>query len=188
VAYRIPASRKPDRRGRLVLSLRWILNDLRVARFQASEAVAAGAVSSAARSTLIAPAAVPRDEADRTRRVLDFLHNSLPVARAPEVLRDSRQSTWRPRPSWPRSGQTSVFAAMLGLVLLAVLLHGLGLPTEGLGDTSRQLMVFGRGEFHAAFFSALLGALSITSEIRHGTIRATFLISPRRGTSRRKSR
>jgi hypothetical protein len=39
-------------------------------------------------------------------------------------------------------------------------------------------MVFGRGEFLAALFAALLGALSITSEIRHGTIRPTFLVSP----------
>ena len=39
----------------------------------------------------------------------------------------------------------------------------------------------GRGEFLAALFAALLGAMSITAEIRHGTIRATFLITPRRG-------
>jgi ABC-2 type transport system permease protein len=82
-----------------------------------------------------------------------------------------------------RSTRTGLglFAAMLGLVLLAVLLHGFGLASEDLGSTSRQLMVFGRGEFLAALFAALLGALSITSEIRHGTIRATFLVTPRRG-------
>jgi ABC-type transport system involved in multi-copper enzyme maturation permease subunit len=82
-----------------------------------------------------------------------------------------------------RSIRTGVglFAAMLGLVLLAVLLHGFGLPAEDLDSTSRQLMIFGRGEFLAALFAALLGAMSITGEIRHGTIRSTFLVSPRRG-------
>ena len=71
-----------------------------------------------------------------------------------------------------------LFAAMLGLVLLAVLLHGFGLAAENLGGASEQLMVFGRGEFLAALFAALVGALSITSEVRHGTIRPTFLVSP----------
>jgi ABC-type transport system involved in multi-copper enzyme maturation permease subunit len=74
-----------------------------------------------------------------------------------------------------------LFAAMLGLVLLAVLLHSFGLPADALGDASRQLMVLGRGEFLGTLFAALLGALSITSEIRHGTIRPTFLITPQRG-------
>lgn len=74
-----------------------------------------------------------------------------------------------------------LFAAMLGLVLLAVLLHGFGLAAEDLGSTHIQLMVLGRGEFLAALFAAILGAMSITGEIRHGTIRPTFLVSPRRG-------
>ncbi len=42
-------------------------------------------------------------------------------------------------------------------------------------------MVLGRGEFLGVLFAALLGAMSITTEIRHGTIRPTFLVSPRRG-------
>ena len=74
-----------------------------------------------------------------------------------------------------------LFAAMLGLVLLAVVLHGLGLPADDLGSTDVQLMVFGRGEFLGVLFAALLGAMSITAEIRHGTIRSTFLVTPRRG-------
>jgi ABC-type transport system involved in multi-copper enzyme maturation permease subunit len=80
-----------------------------------------------------------------------------------------------------RSTRTSLglFAATLGLVLLAVLLHSL-LPAEELGNARIQLMVLGRGEFLGALFAALLGALSITAEIRHGTIRSTFLFSPRR--------
>jgi hypothetical protein len=82
-----------------------------------------------------------------------------------------------------RSTRTGLglFAALLGLVLLAVALHGFGLRAEDLGRSSVQLLVLGRGEFLAALFAALLGALSITSEIRHGTIRATFLVTPLRG-------
>lgn len=78
-------------------------------------------------------------------------------------------------------GGLGLFAAMLSLVLLAVLLHGFGLPAEDLGSTSGQLMVLGRGEFLGVLFAALLGAMSITAEIRHGTIRPTFLVTPRRG-------
>jgi ABC-2 type transport system permease protein len=81
-----------------------------------------------------------------------------------------------------RSTRTTLglFAAMLGLVLLAVLLHGFGLQPGRLNDPHVQLMVLGRGEFLGALFAALLGALSFTAEIRHGTIRPTFLFSPRR--------
>jgi ABC-type transport system involved in multi-copper enzyme maturation permease subunit len=75
----------------------------------------------------------------------------------------------------------SLFVAMIGLVLLAVLLHGFGLGAEALGDRHLQLMVLGRGELLGVLFAALLGAMSITAEIRHGTIRPTFLFSPRRG-------
>jgi ABC-2 type transport system permease protein len=82
-----------------------------------------------------------------------------------------------------RSTRTGLglFAAMLGLVLLAVLLHSFGLSAETLASTDRQLMVFGRGEFLGVLFAALLGAMSITAEVRHGTIRSTFLVTPHRG-------
>lgn len=75
----------------------------------------------------------------------------------------------------------ALFAAMVGLVALAVVLHGVGLPVDALNDRSRQLMVLGLGGFLGSLFAALLGALSITSEIRHGTIRPTFLVTPQRG-------
>jgi ABC-2 type transport system permease protein len=80
-----------------------------------------------------------------------------------------------------RSTRTALglIAAMLGLVLLAELLHSL-LPADLLGGAHTQLMVFGRGEYLGALFAALLGALSITAEIRHGTIRSTFLVTPQR--------
>jgi ABC-2 type transport system permease protein len=82
-----------------------------------------------------------------------------------------------------RSTRTSLglFTGMLGLVLLAVLLHGFGLAAESVTSTSDQLMVLGRGEFLGTLFAALVGAMSVTSEIRHGTIRPTFLVSPWRG-------
>jgi ABC-2 type transport system permease protein len=69
---------------------------------------------------------------------------------------------------------------MLGLVVLAVLLHGFGLGKPELGQAHNQLRVLTVGETLGAVFAALLGALSITAELRHGTIRPTFLASPRR--------
>jgi ABC-2 type transport system permease protein len=80
-----------------------------------------------------------------------------------------------------RSTRTTLglFAAMLALVLLAVLLHSL-LPAQSLRSPNNQLMILGRGEFLGALFAGLVGALSVTAEIRHGTIRPTFLVSPRR--------
>lgn len=82
-----------------------------------------------------------------------------------------------------RSTRTNIglLAAMLGLVLFVELVHGVGLAAEHLDARSDQLVTFGRGEFLGVLFAALLGALSITSEIRHGTIRPTFLVTPRRG-------
>jgi ABC-2 type transport system permease protein len=82
-----------------------------------------------------------------------------------------------------RSTETALglFVGLLGLVLVAVLLHGFGLPADNLAGASNQLMVLGRGEFLGVLFAGLLGALSITSEVRHGTIRPTFLVAPARG-------
>jgi ABC-2 type transport system permease protein len=80
-----------------------------------------------------------------------------------------------------RSTRTTLglFAAVVGLVLLAVVLHGL-LPAEDLASEGTQLMILGRGEFLAAVFAGLLGAMSVTAEIRHGTIRPTFIVTPQR--------
>jgi ABC-2 type transport system permease protein len=80
-----------------------------------------------------------------------------------------------------RSTRTSLglFAAMVGLVLFVVLLHGFGLAAGNFDSTSKQLTVlFGWGEVLGGLFAALLGAMSITGEIRHGTIRPTFLVTP----------
>jgi ABC-2 type transport system permease protein len=80
-----------------------------------------------------------------------------------------------------RSTRTGLgmFGAMLGLVLFVVLLHGFGLGAGNFDSTSKQLtVVFAWGEVLGALFAALLGAMSITGEIRHGTIRPTFLVTP----------
>jgi ABC-2 type transport system permease protein len=79
------------------------------------------------------------------------------------------------------STNLGLLSAMLGLVLIAVVLHVFSISVEELGDSSNQLMILGRGEFLGALFAALLGAMSITAEIRHGTIRPTFLVNPWRG-------
>jgi ABC-2 type transport system permease protein len=82
-----------------------------------------------------------------------------------------------------RSTRTGLglFGAMLGLLLLAVLLHGFGLAARNLDSSTEQLMVLGLGELLGTLFAALLGAMSITAEVRHGTIRPTFLVTPSRG-------
>jgi hypothetical protein len=82
-----------------------------------------------------------------------------------------------------RSTRTApaLLGALLGLVLLAVLLHSFGLAAVNLDSSTDQLMVLGLGELLGTLFAALLGAMSITAEVRHGTIRPTFLVTPSRG-------
>jgi ABC-2 type transport system permease protein len=81
-----------------------------------------------------------------------------------------------------RSTRTNLglLGAMLGLAVLVALLHGLAFSADQLAIRSNQMKVFGWGTTLGALFAALLGAMSITAEIRHGTIRPTFLITPRR--------
>ncbi|MDQ6778507.1 MAG: ABC transporter permease [Actinomycetota bacterium] len=69
---------------------------------------------------------------------------------------------------------------MVGLVALVVLLHVFSLDVATLSRRDGQREVLGWGTSVGALFAALLGAVSITSEIRHGTIRPTFLATPRR--------
>lgn len=73
-------------------------------------------------------------------------------------------------------------AAMVGLILFVVLLHGFSLPVAHISRRSDQLqVVFGWAALFGPLFAALLGALAITGEFRHGTIRPTFLVTPQRG-------
>ena len=81
-----------------------------------------------------------------------------------------------------RSTETTLFLflAMIGFVALAVTLHVIALSPAGLSTNAHQLSVFEVGTRAGMIFAALAGALAITAEIRHGTIRPTFLVEPRR--------
>jgi ABC-2 type transport system permease protein len=82
-----------------------------------------------------------------------------------------------------RSTETTLylFLAMFGLVALAVSMHVLALDASDLGSRSHQLEVFQVGSRAGMLFAGLAGAIAITAEIRYGTIRPTFLVTPRRG-------
>ncbi|MGH9156701.1 MAG: ABC transporter permease subunit [Acidimicrobiales bacterium] len=82
-----------------------------------------------------------------------------------------------------RTTRTTVglMAGMLALIVIAVALHGYGLPAKDLATRSDQLgFLVGWGEVLGAPFAGLLGAMAFTGEIRHGTIRPTLLVMPRR--------
>src|SRR6266540_793173 len=70
---------------------------------------------------------------------------------------------------------------MFGLVALAIALHVLVPAATSLSTRSQQLEVFGVGTRVGMLFAGLVGAMAITAEIRYGTIRPTFLVTPRRG-------
>jgi ABC-2 type transport system permease protein len=82
-----------------------------------------------------------------------------------------------------RSTQTTLllFVAMVGLVAFAVAMHVLTLSDADLSTRAGQLEVFQVGTRAGLLFAGLAGAIAITAEIRYGTIRPTFLVTPRRG-------
>jgi ABC-2 type transport system permease protein len=73
-----------------------------------------------------------------------------------------------------------LLVSMVGLTLLLILMHGFSLSATTLSSSAGQLKVVGWGTTIGALFAALLGAMSITGEIRHGLIRPTFLATPKR--------
>ncbi|HEY3669599.1 MAG TPA: ABC transporter permease [Acidimicrobiia bacterium] len=81
-----------------------------------------------------------------------------------------------------RSTQTvlALLAGMFGLVGLAIALHVLTPAASELATRSDQLPAFEVGTRVGMLFAALVGALAITAEFRYGTIRPTFLVTPRR--------
>ena len=68
---------------------------------------------------------------------------------------------------------------MVALVLLFGLLAGLLTSDDDLHRTGDQRDLFGVGGL-ATIFAALAGMLVVTSEYRFGTIRPTFVFTPRR--------
>jgi hypothetical protein len=60
------------------------------------------------------------------------------------------------------------------------LLHVFSLGSEHIATRDGPLKVVGWGTSIGALFASLLGAVSITAEIRHGAIRPTFLATPSR--------
>jgi ABC-2 type transport system permease protein len=69
--------------------------------------------------------------------------------------------------------------AMIGLVLLFALLGGLLTKGSELSQSDQQRDQLGIGGI-AVIFAALAGVLVVTSEYRFGTIRPTFVFTPRR--------
>ena len=80
-----------------------------------------------------------------------------------------------------RSTRTTVGLAlgMIALVLLFSLLSGLLTKAHDLVTVEDQRELLSVGSF-AGVFSALAGIMLVTSEYRYGTIRPTFLFTPRR--------
>jgi ABC-2 type transport system permease protein len=80
-----------------------------------------------------------------------------------------------------RSTRTTIgiVLGMIALILLFSLLSGLLTKARNLTGVEDQRGLLGVGSL-AGVFSALAGVMLITSEYRHGTIRPTFLFTPRR--------
>jgi ABC-2 type transport system permease protein len=73
-----------------------------------------------------------------------------------------------------------LLASMVGVTALVVCLHVFTLKSSDLSQAANQPEVFGWGTTIGALFAALAGAISITAEFRHGTIRPTLLTNPDR--------
>ena len=80
-----------------------------------------------------------------------------------------------------RSTRTNLglLAGMVGLTLLTVFVNGFAYTAAELGGHDNQHTLLSAGT-NGAIFAALIGVMAITSEFRHGTIRSTFVVTPRR--------
>jgi len=80
-----------------------------------------------------------------------------------------------------RSTRTNLglLAGMVALTLLMVLINGFVLSVAELRGHDNQHLLLSAGT-SGALFASLIGVMAITSEFRHGTIRSTFLVTPRR--------
>ena len=72
-----------------------------------------------------------------------------------------------------------LIVGMVGLIVLVTLLNGLVGDASSLGGRKDQFQLLANGSIASAFV-ALLGVLSLTTEIRHGTVTPTFLATPAR--------
>lgn len=81
-----------------------------------------------------------------------------------------------------RSTRTNLglLAGMIGLVLFIVLVMGFAVDETELATREHQTAMFSLG-LAGGFIAALIGVMSICSEFRHGTIRPTFVFTPKRG-------
>lgn len=82
-------------------------------------------------------------------------------------LRTTRTSAW-------------LLLSLIGLVAVSVALHVVALPAGEFTGSESQLKILGMGTTFGMLFASLLGAMSITGEIRHGLIRPTLLACPHR--------
>lgn len=73
-----------------------------------------------------------------------------------------------------------LLASLLGVTLLVVCLHVFTIKAASLSQAVNQPKVFGWGTTIGALFASLAGAIGITAEFRHGTIRPTLLTNPDR--------
>ena len=75
-----------------------------------------------------------------------------------------------------------MLAALAALVVLGIVVHTSALSAADLAaDAAQRQLLTDVGINLGILFAALIGALSITTEFRTGTIRPTFLAAPHRG-------
>jgi ABC-2 type transport system permease protein len=81
-----------------------------------------------------------------------------------------------------RSTRTNagLLVGMIGLVLLITIIMGFAVEPSELATEVHQRAMFGLG-LAGGFIASLIGIMAITSEFRHGTIRPTFVFTPKRG-------